>query len=1563
MVAPGLPMVPRFVVREEAPFPGYCWVRDEIQQHILLGRVYPDLESIRSALNEWVGLRHPCFPTLLRVEPHEAGLLALFRNPGPIQSLCDLNPTLLKPEQLASMAWRWAVAFAFLQERRYELPPVDLSWCLWSEQSGLQLLAFEVSQAFRESRGNALDVRFAPPEWKSSHANHERSWTYVLGAVLAYFLTGRVVRAGDDMDVTHRHRRLKRAWNALITRMVAADPQERPDFGEIFETLVTLAPKSAQASLKRDCLALLPHTDEEFLSFARQILQVETEKPRTCLLEAQSGVELVRRLTPLRETAESEHVLVLHTWAPEERGAPYKAVNELMTQLDGVLHQLGEDQLAAELSALNEWQDVHQIMDKWHPLSERLVKVMLSRAYSGVLIIVEDAHHLDPHAVNALVSLAHWVKRDPVTFVLTTDRLLAPQVRSIQELWPYRPTMHPRTKTGDWSHLVWRIPYGGANGCQQQLESEIQFLTRVGEEHFGRASLTRFLERTWNMLLPRELLVLKTLVCSRRDLREDDLTSAMDMRDPSEALSYLILSGIIERREGGLLQWIDRGLARHVEGALSQSERVFVWSQLLAFESGLSQPDMVQIIYLRIMLAKDDDQLRQLIERALHGALAEFRVSEIERLAMHDVADLGDRLLTPVRDTLYAIRGEVGLISKDTQIRWVALARDAWFAVRRDDHRAAVKAWLAVSKVKGLLPSVVAWSLAHVAIHAAHMNDELRVSRSWDRFLNQDLDAVDGSLVDSWQAMFAEAWLRMGQFEHEPVIQVLARNRPVGMWLRSVHDRLRQKYSDCVSRFGYLKDLIDDFPDWYLRARAYHLFGNAFYRANRPLDALSAYETAATAYAKLGHQEGVKALRFNTASTMSLAGRFVEASALMTQIYEDAKSQGNWGETSEALYNLSAIALVCYDETAYHRWSEEHIRCARKIKDQEEIARYLALRLHAVSWLPTQEVAAVLVELAQMEIGPMLGLLQQECNFAMRLARFSLGELDSPSEPGVFTHWRHRLLDMISGTSEVRDVRIFDEMGSGLHRAYNLFVTRIALEQGWMPSTKLPRSLADNFRSFGELNGINLSQFLQDSFAQHHVFGDVPATDWERLVGKLEKIVWWQLEPRQALHTLVAEVREIWPFEEWSAAMQGSADWDPFPSLEEPVHGPDIRRTLKNYAGRLQEGYLATSTYIARDSAIRHILIIPIAIRNQRQGVLWFLGSDDATTMTTYRPLFRFVAKLAELIFDLWSDVREQNTRAAPAVAASSDCGMVGQSQIMGDVRRKIHLFAATDLNIHISGQSGTGKELAARALHNLSSRTDRPYRAVNCAQIPPNLIESHLFGHIRGAFTGATADRAGILELVDGGTLFLDEIGDIEGRVQALLLRVIQQGEYSRVGETKVRQTHIRFITATNKDLRALIESGTFRDDLFFRIAEETISMPPLKHRLEDLSILTNHFARKHQPGRSVTFLRDFFGQLRDYHWPGNVRELESYVRRVLFSHPDCDTFTANQAVEFMMPMESDPDERSGSLADMVKSFRRAEVQKRLNKFGGNRTETARSLGLTRQRMSALVKELDLSG
>jgi DNA-binding NtrC family response regulator len=309
---------------------------------------------------------------------------------------------------------------------------------------------------------------------------------------------------------------------------------------------------------------------------------------------------------------------------------------------------------------------------------------------------------------------------------------------------------------------------------------------------------------------------------------------------------------------------------------------------------------------------------------------------------------------------------------------------------------------------------------------------------------------------------------------------------------------------------------------------------------------------------------------------------------------------------------------------------------------------------------------------------------------------------------------------------------------------------------------------------------------------------------------------------------------------------------------------------------------------------------------------------------------------------------------------------LVWKSQAMQRIMSMVDRVAPTESRVCILGETGTGKELIARALHERSARRERPFVSVNCAAVPSELIESELFGHEKGAFTGAAARHLGKFEQAHGGTLFLDEIGDMPAAMQAKLLRLLQEGELERIGGERPVVVDTRVIVATHHDLETLVGKGTFREDLYHRVFVFPIAMPPLRERPDDVPLLANHFAQQIAEQNSWKprgFTPDALEELGRYHWPGNVRELRNVVERLLLlTDDDVDAGTVRQVLSGRQaPAAVASAAGSGTLSERVTAFEREVVVRELTSHGYRVAETARALGLERSHLYKKCQQLGI--
>lgn len=321
----------------------------------------------------------------------------------------------------------------------------------------------------------------------------------------------------------------------------------------------------------------------------------------------------------------------------------------------------------------------------------------------------------------------------------------------------------------------------------------------------------------------------------------------------------------------------------------------------------------------------------------------------------------------------------------------------------------------------------------------------------------------------------------------------------------------------------------------------------------------------------------------------------------------------------------------------------------------------------------------------------------------------------------------------------------------------------------------------------------------------------------------------------------------------------------------------------------------------------------------------------------------------------------------------SDTVSIVGQSPKMRAIFDLIRTVAPSSSNVLILGESGTGKELVARAMHRNGLRRHKPFVVINCVAMPENLLESELFGHVKGAFTGATNDKKGLFEIANGGTVFLDEIGDMPSATQVKLLRVLQEGEIRRVGDAESKHIDVRILTATNRELAQLIEQKKFREDLFYRLNVISITLPPVRERIEDIPLLAYHFLKKYArtTGKAVTQISlDALQAMQSYNWPGNVRELENVIERAVVLVTG-DIITAknlpakilSQSFYAIPSLDEDLTNLTYKSAKKraLNIFNHSYIMKVLEKASGNITLAAENAGMDRSNFKKIMRKFHI--
>ncbi len=337
---------------------------------------------------------------------------------------------------------------------------------------------------------------------------------------------------------------------------------------------------------------------------------------------------------------------------------------------------------------------------------------------------------------------------------------------------------------------------------------------------------------------------------------------------------------------------------------------------------------------------------------------------------------------------------------------------------------------------------------------------------------------------------------------------------------------------------------------------------------------------------------------------------------------------------------------------------------------------------------------------------------------------------------------------------------------------------------------------------------------------------------------------------------------------------------------------------------------------------------------------------------------------LGEAALDVAAALRERDGNGEP-VRRTGYAGIIGASQPMIDLYSLLDRVAPSDSTVLIQGENGTGKELVARAIHDRSPRREHRFVVTNCSAFNDNLLDSELFGHKRGAFTGAVADKAGLFETADLGTFFLDEIGDMSPALQVKVLRVLQEGTFNRVGDTETRKVDVRIIAATNRDLAAMVAAGQFREDLFYRINVINLTLPSLRERKDDVTLLIDYFLGRHRRnGRPKRLTPDCQAQMLAYPWPGNVRELENEIERLVVlagDSPSIDAALLSPRIRQFTPAEEEPTIDTGSLPAAVEALERKMIGAAIRRHGGNKTRAAEELKVSRRNLIRLVQKYQL--
>jgi len=455
------------------------------------------------------------------------------------------------------------------------------------------------------------------------------------------------------------------------------------------------------------------------------------------------------------------------------------------------------------------------------------------------------------------------------------------------------------------------------------------------------------------------------------------------------------------------------------------------------------------------------------------------------------------------------------------------------------------------------------------------------------------------------------------------------------------------------------------------------------------------------------------------------------------------------------------------------------------------------------------------------------------------------------------------------------------------------------------------------------------------------------------------------VERHKNLHTIIMLrelIRKWWGAELFFTDASGAVDW------------PEGQRRCGESIGILHHRFKASKALRSAQAVDCHpgftIVGAPLYVRGDYQGFfLVHLPLISAPELERLTDLLEFAVSEIAGYEDETQRARHAGRPPPELVRPYRFEHIVGNGERMRELFGLLEKVCNSESTVLISGESGTGKELVARAICYNGPRRGKPFVVQNCSAFNDNLLESALFGHTRGSFTGALRDQKGLFETADGGTFFLDEVGDMSPALQVKLLRVLQEGTFLPVGATQTKEVDVRLIAASHKDLAQMVKDGTFREDLFYRVNVIRIHVPSLRERPEDIPVLVEHFLRKHQREgeRSRSLSREAAQILTAYSWPGNVRELENEIERLLVLGSELDVIPADLISPRILESVPEGAKRlarqsdSGKLNDMVESLEREVIRAGLERTGNNKSRLARELGISRSNLILKISRYGL--
>ena len=1556
----------RYDVKGLSRFAGYLDIDDRIQGKEVLGRQLPLIPRLEENLIRWSRISHPCFVQVFRYLKQEEGYLGIMRHPGAATRPLDkVKVTEISPQNLLVIFLQLAHSFRFLSEQKVFHPSLDCSKILYTKGQPIRIIGHEACVPLEWMTNNmqSMDARYLPPELFVSNHRTQKTDVYYLAALWIHFLTGNPPKHYKGVaTLPGSIRKNRRFWTSLLSDMLCRDAVVRLDWSDVFDRLRMRLENEAGREP-----GPIWHTvsDPDTAKQLEEIAILAKGGPRAAYLQVFPGREKISRLAPFTQWAETQNFLVFHTWVSKKPAKHYTVINQIMFMLrQGASRLMKKNDLSAELVPLSEWQFEEEMIEKWRELLRRIFATLVPHYGQGIVLIIEDVQNMDKASLETLRNFNEMLGDTPFLLLLTGNSPAHESVRLLEKSWPYH--WHVLDKKPFTSErltaLLGKIPDDLDPDLLQECRyNEVLTFYRL-EDHFRTPGIfDSYLGEVWRVLTSIQARIMDVAACSRKPLSVKAFATIC-AKKPSADLEHLASFGLLDKTCGPEGDQYEIGIPAYRRFSLARIEKNdldMIRRRLLEYESQQTNPDPIQQAYLGCAV-HGKEYWDNYVHPLTLNILETLNVSHLERIEEIYRSEDTPALAMPMR-FVRAIRGEIlppgahkafpslGVLSAINRHR----SAGDWERLQDYCQKLSRK-----HKIQNGLKALANFMAAESSFYT---NSNFWLTKTWRLLRLGHYDEICESVRIDWTARLLAVSVKHGKTlaEFDKAYEELPPR--LRAWVDGVSAYDAGEFEEAEAKFAKALPAIASSYDINWLGLAHKLHGNALYRMVKPAAAIHAYKQAEACFARTENQLESDHTRYNQAGAEALAGRYAAAIASFRRQLQAALEKEDRTEECEILFNLLNCAICQNHLQSLEEYWTRYQTLAETLKNSALMLRGMTLRLHMALILSKDEVSELMRAVKSLLKKTRTDqIMQEQADISLRLGRLALGLPDQAPEGDYprTTAWRHKFIDFLHGNESHTLRALVKGIGFGSFAGCHLFLLHTAIRAKMLPRKDFGEFLVNAFERYASNSGSNYGPFIEKHFRNLRNLNDLPREVWEQPLRILETISWRHPHIENLEKELLQGIHNIWTFDSFGYLYRQDNEWTaPFGTIDSMTKNHLDALALLD----LTEPCVTTATdFITQQT--RCFLILPIRGEKDHGVRVWFSNSRSAShdLEMHYSQVFRLYSRLFDYLLSrkesVWHEKSPRETSSAKSY------GIVGKSKAIKTLLGSIQKVAPSDLNIFIFGESGTGKELAARAFHLASLRSDRPFRAVNCSHYPDTLVESELFGHVKGAYTGAGMDKAGILELVDGGTLFLDEIADINPKVQSLLLRVFQEGEFSRLGETEVRKVDIRFITATNRDLRLLIREGVFREDLYFRMVEEEINMPPLRTRTEDLMVLANHFAKKHEPERQITFAKNFIDLMVPHYWPGNVREFESYIRKILVHWPMANRITAAERLPFLVT-ESNGERPNPELTLEEFDFRVRStlVRERLQRFSGNRTQTAMSLGVSRQTLNNLMNKYDL--